>query len=57
MQGGGGLARTLRFEMLRWHSDKFDKRVLDRVVDDNWEAVKNAAGRVTRILTDALNSR
>ena len=56
MQDGGGLARTLRFEMLRWHSDKFDKRVLNRVVDDDREAVKNAAGRVARILTDALNS-
>ena len=56
VQGGGGLARTLRFEMLRWHSDKFDKRVLDRVVGDDREAVKNAAGRVARILTDALNS-
>ena len=54
MQSGGGLARTLRFELLHWHSDRFDRKVLDRVVDDHREAVKNAAERVTRILTDVM---
>lgn len=47
MQGpSGGLAKTLRFEMLYWHPDKFDGRVLGRVIDDHREAVKKAAGLV-----------
>ena len=52
----GGKTRTLlRFELLRWHSDRFDGRVLARVVDNDREMVNDIAGRVTRILTDALN--
>ena len=55
MQGScGGKARTLRFELLRWHSDRFDGMVLARVVDGDRETVKNVAGCITRILTDAL---
>ena len=55
MQGpSGGKARTFRFELLRWHSDRFDGRVPARVVDDDREMVKDIAGRITRILTDAL---
>ena len=50
----GGKAKTLRLELLRWHSDRFDGRVLARVVDDDREMVKMVAGRITRILTDAL---
>ena len=51
----GGKARTLRLELLRWHSDRFDGKVLARVVDDDRETVKDIAGRITRILTDALS--
>ena len=50
----GGKAKTLRLELLRWHEDRFDGRVLARVVDDDREMVKSVAGRITRILTDAL---
>jgi hypothetical protein len=48
---GGGLAKTLRSEMLRWHPDKFEGKVLGKVVEGDREAVREAAGRVARILT------
>jgi hypothetical protein len=51
IQGGGGQARSLRSEMLRWHPDKFEGKVLGRVVEGDREAVREAAGRVARILT------
>ena len=50
----GGKGKTVRLELLRWHSDRFDGRVLARVVDGDREMVKMVAGRITRILTDAL---
>ncbi|KAF8499704.1 hypothetical protein F5888DRAFT_1610728, partial [Russula emetica] len=48
---GGGQARSLRSEMLRWHPDKFEGKVLDTVTNDHREAVREAAGLVARILT------
>src|SRR6267142_1863751 len=48
---GGGQAKSIRSEMLRWHPDKFEGKVLNRVVKADREAVKEAAGHVTRILT------
>ncbi|KAF8505412.1 hypothetical protein F5888DRAFT_1915047 [Russula emetica] len=48
---GGGQARSLRSEMLRWHPDKFEGKVLGTVVNDHREAVREAAGLVARILT------
>jgi hypothetical protein len=48
---GGGQAKAIRSEMLRWHPDKFEGKVLVRVVKADREAVKEAAGHVTRILT------
>jgi hypothetical protein len=46
-----GQAKSLRSEMLRWHPDKFDAKVLNKVMDGDREAVKEAAGKVARILT------
>ncbi len=48
---GGGHAKSVRSEMLRWHPDKFEGKVLDKVVVCDREAVKEAAGHVARILT------
>ncbi|KAF8498722.1 hypothetical protein F5888DRAFT_1612442 [Russula emetica] len=48
---GGGQARSLRSEMLRWHPDKFEGKVLDTVINGHREAVREAAGLVARILT------
>ncbi|KAF8500389.1 hypothetical protein F5888DRAFT_1610201, partial [Russula emetica] len=42
---------SLRSEMLRWHPDKFEGKVLDTVTIDHREAVREAAGLVARILT------
>ena len=39
--------------MLRWHPDKFEGKVLGKVVEGDREAVREAAGRVARILTTA----
>lgn len=47
----GGQGRSLRLEMLRWHPDKFEGKMLDKVVAGHREAVKKAAGNVARILT------
>jgi hypothetical protein len=47
----GGQAKSIRSEMLRWHPDKFEGKVLNRVVEVDREAVREAAGHVTRILT------
>ena len=51
---GGGQAKSLRSEMLRWHPDKFEGKVLGKVVEGDREVVKEAAGRVARILTNVL---
>ncbi len=47
----GGQAKNLRSEFLRWHPDKFDVKVLDKVVEGDRGAVREAAGHVVRILT------
>jgi hypothetical protein len=51
---GGGQAKSLRSEMLRWHPDKFNGKVLGKVVEGDREAVKEAAGRVARILSEHI---
>ncbi|KAI0305209.1 hypothetical protein B0F90DRAFT_1616749, partial [Multifurca ochricompacta] len=48
---GVGQGRSIRWEMLRWHPDKFDRNVLDKVMECDREAVRTAAGIVARILT------
>jgi hypothetical protein len=47
---GGGLAKSLRLEKLRWHSDKFEPNVLVKVAECDREAVREAATHVARIL-------
>ena len=44
-------AKSIRLEMLRWHPDKFEWKVLDKIIEGDREAVKEAAGHVARILT------
>ena len=51
---GGGLAKSLRSELLRWHPDKFNGQVLVKVMEGHRDAVKNGAGRVTRILNTLI---
>ncbi|KAI9429198.1 hypothetical protein H4582DRAFT_1797880, partial [Lactarius indigo] len=45
-----GLAKTIRSEMLRWHPDKFNGKVLNEVMESDREAVREAAGEIARIL-------
>jgi hypothetical protein len=52
---GGGQAKSVRSEILRWHPDKFDGKVLGKVVEGDREAVREGAGRVARILTTFSN--
>ena len=52
---GGGQAKYLRSAMLRWHPDKFEVKVLGKVVESDREAVREAAGRVARILTTFID--
>ena len=47
---GGGLAKALRLEKLRWHPDKFEAMILSMVTGCDREAVREAAGHVARIL-------
>jgi hypothetical protein len=49
-----GQAKSIRSEMLRWHPDKFNGKVLGKVIEGDREAVKEAAGRVARILSDHI---
>lgn len=49
-----GQAKSVRFEMLRWHPDKFESQILAKVMEGHREAVKEAVGRVVRILTDHI---
>ena len=44
-------AKAVRSEMLRWHPDKFNVKVLPKVIEGDREAVREAAGHVARILT------
>jgi hypothetical protein len=48
---GAGLIKSLRSEMLRWHPDKFNAKMLNKVVEGEREAVMEAAGKVARFLT------
>jgi hypothetical protein len=48
---GGGLAKSLRSEILRWHPDKFEGKVLSKVVEGDRGAAREGAGWVARILT------
>ncbi|KAI0253013.1 hypothetical protein BJV78DRAFT_1110448, partial [Lactifluus subvellereus] len=47
----GNQVKSIRLEMLRWHPDKFEWKVLDKIIEDDREAVKEAAEHVARILT------
>ena len=51
---GGAQAKSIRSEMLRWHPDKFNGKVLGKVIEGHREAVKEGAGRVARILSDHI---
>jgi flagellar biosynthesis GTPase FlhF len=48
---GDEQAKAVRSEMLRWHPDKFNGKVLDKVIEGDREAVRDTAGHVARILT------
>ncbi|KAN0105164.1 hypothetical protein V8E52_011279 [Russula decolorans] len=52
---GGGQTKPLRLEMLRWHPDKFNGQVLEKVVERDRDAVRNGAGRIIRILNAFIN--
>ncbi|KAI0329475.1 hypothetical protein GY45DRAFT_1236139, partial [Cubamyces sp. BRFM 1775] len=44
----------LKTEVLRWHPDKFDAIIGPKVLDDDWEKTKEAAGLVARWLTTLM---
>ena len=46
-----GQAKAIRSEMRRWHPDKFNGKVLPKVIEGDREAVRETAGHVARILT------
>ena len=48
---GEGQAKAVRSEMRRWHPDKFNGKVLPKVIEGDREAVRETAGHVARILT------
>jgi hypothetical protein len=48
---GEGKAKAVRSEMLRWHPDKFEGRVLHKVIENDREGVRATAGHVARVLT------
>ncbi|KAF9495236.1 hypothetical protein BDN71DRAFT_1447886 [Pleurotus eryngii] len=45
---------VLKLEAVRWHSDRFDTKVLPIVAEDEREGAAEVAGYVTRILTNFL---
>ncbi|KDQ32671.1 hypothetical protein PLEOSDRAFT_164955 [Pleurotus ostreatus PC15] len=45
---------VLKLEAVRWHSDRFDTKVLPVVVEEEQEKAAEVAGHVTRILTNFL---
>ncbi|KAI0263113.1 hypothetical protein BC834DRAFT_827973, partial [Gloeopeniophorella convolvens] len=49
---GASQAKVIRSEMLRWHPDKFNARVLKLVAEVDRAAVAEAAGHVARILNE-----
>ena len=48
---GEGQAKDIRSEILRWHPEKFNDKVLPNVVEGDREAVRGTTGHVARILT------
>ena len=46
-----GLVKSLRSEMLRWHPDKFNVQMLNKIKEGDREAALEAAGKVARFLT------
>ena len=49
---GGGLAKATRLELLRWHPDKFNGKVLNRVVEADRKAVQDAAEHIVHVLNE-----
>ena len=47
----------LRETMLRFHPDKFEGRIISRVRDTDKEVVREAVGRVARVINDLLGSK
>jgi hypothetical protein len=45
----------IKFQLKRWHPDKFETRILHRVVEEEREKVKMGAGAVVRGLNEMLN--
>ncbi|KAF8999159.1 hypothetical protein BDQ17DRAFT_1182702, partial [Cyathus striatus] len=41
----------VRKEFLRWHPDKFEAKMLDFIIPEHKELVKEAAGTIARFLT------
>jgi hypothetical protein len=54
---GNGRNRRLmvKEELIRWHSDKFDRVVLSKVQEEHKQAASEVAGMITRVLTDMLS--
>ncbi|TFK68563.1 hypothetical protein BDN72DRAFT_734347, partial [Pluteus cervinus] len=52
--GGKGLKDRIKEHIRRWHPDRFETKVLPRVVEDDREKVKEGAGTVVRILNELL---
>ncbi|KAF9648369.1 hypothetical protein BDM02DRAFT_3187228 [Thelephora ganbajun] len=44
-----------RDELMKWHSDRFDRVVLSKVRDEDKPAAFEAAGMIARVLTDMLS--
>ena len=44
----------LRAEIMKWHPDKFDRKILSKVMVEHIDLVKEASGRVARILTQMM---
>ena len=44
----------LRAEIMKWHPDKFDRRILSKVAAEQIDLVREASGHVARILTQMM---
>jgi len=47
----------IKDHLKRWHPDKFESRILHRVVEEEREKVKTGAGVVVRVLNEMLNRK
>lgn len=47
---------VLKMEVVRWHPDRFDTKVLPAMAEDEKEKTSEIAGHVTRILTKLMNT-